>query len=173
MNRDDAVEKIRGAGFNAFKRDWGMGETVGCGEPVDEPGEITRYDTMVYLFPTSSGWGIQALGILRGTDYSQSLTLEDACDLAIGILSCPHLPIRPKDLEITSARCVGGDGSWIQHSPTGVRRTLFMPEDGRRRDFMTKDQAFREIVFELARDHTSTEQVVDVQQATRREPKAP
>ena len=51
---------------------------------------------------------------------------------------CPHFRFDPKELKINSARCIGGDGSWIEHSPTGIICTLFMPEDGKRRDYLPR-----------------------------------
>ena len=154
MTRDEAVEKIQLAGFHAFKRDWRLGKTVGCGKPTADNEEIPRRDTLVYLFPTSNGWGVQASGILGKTDYNQCLTLEDASDVAIGLLSSPYLPFNPEELKITIARCANGrDRSWIEHTPTGLQRVLFEPEDDSRKEFMTKEQALQEIAFELALNH--------------------
>ena len=156
MTREEAVEKIQLAGFHAFKRDWRLGETVGCGKPTADNGELPRYDALVYLFPTSNGWGVQASGILEKTDHNQSLTLKDASDVAIGLLSCPYLPFNPDELKITIARCANGrDSSWVKHTPSGLQRVLFEPEGDHRKKYMTKDQALQEIAFELARKHCS------------------
>ncbi|MCW1883782.1 hypothetical protein OKA04_03520 [Luteolibacter flavescens] len=151
MNLDEAVEKIRRAGFPARKLHGTLGETVTCGSPINEVGINADQEALISLFPTNLGWGIHTPAILGETDYQEGWTLEEAADLAIGLLTSAHLPFRDEDLVITIARCQGGDGSCMDHTPTGLHRVLFMPGQGGRESRMTRDRAMREIALELAR----------------------
>ena len=123
MNRDEAVARFEVEGFHAFKRDWSFGATVGAGIVKGETEGIQEYSKLIYLFPTKNGWGIDAPTILLRTDYSQCLSLESACDLAIKILRCDYLPIKPDEIHFSVVRARLGDGQEVEHLPTGIKRS--------------------------------------------------
>jgi hypothetical protein len=93
MTRDDAVEKLRRAGFVAFKRDWAPGETVGAATTSYRRGEITCYPDMLYVCPASGGWRIDDSSTSR--DQTTYATLEEAVFVAERSLRCKKLASPP------------------------------------------------------------------------------
>ena len=53
--REQAIEYLRGAGYDAFPRDWVMGETIGVGAGRTEENLITAFRHLIYLCPSDEG----------------------------------------------------------------------------------------------------------------------
>lgn len=149
MNREEAIERIRGAGFSAHERDWSLGPTIVCLGPGEDCSGITKYEKAIHIFPTAGGWGLDLPGHFQ-VDCSQHWSLEEATHLALGILTSEHLPLRDEDILITVAKVEGGDSAWMEHRRTGLHCSMYGPgvEKGARSH--AKDRARREITFKLA-----------------------
>ena len=157
MTEIEALTTIRDAGFAAFTKTTSRGDIIGCGVISAVVDEITQYSKLVHICPSNGKWTVDPVGVPGAKDENNRMTLEDATSFGVAILSSPHIPFRANEIEITLARSEGGESSWMIHKPTGIRRILFRPEDGTRREFRTRQEAFREIFHAVARVATNTE----------------
>ncbi len=155
MNRDEIIKQIQSHGFYASKRDCWIGQTIACGIRTDEieSDHIISFSRLVHLFPTKDGWGVMLPNPPYATNFNQHLSLDDACEIVIGYLSSEHFPMNEKDILTITGSAEGGGFSIMEHTPTGIKRTLFGTLNGKRLKKLNRDQALEEITFEIARKH--------------------
>ncbi|MEM7011841.1 MAG: hypothetical protein AAF585_10195 [Verrucomicrobiota bacterium] len=157
MSRERAINWLKQQGFDAFERTWWYGETIAISASSDSAAD--GEPDYIYVFPTKTGWGLLAPSILSAADYSQSMKLEDACELALKFLNCPDLPIQPEDVTITTGRAIHGDFSHISHNRTGIIKELFRTTGNGREVLRERTQALDELAFDLAlQPHEQNEQ---------------
>jgi len=111
---------------------------------------INESKPRVHIFVTTRGWAVDTSGVgFNNSPYSQEYSIEEACELANGILHSKYLPLKAEDVEVSVIRGEKGVCQSIKHLPTGLVRMFDATSNGAT-VAKSKEDAFHSIVTELA-----------------------
>jgi hypothetical protein len=92
MNKKEAIESLRNQGYQAFERDWVLGETIEvASEPDSAEGEITVHRRIAWLVRHQDLWVVEESHLVPAEPYrSEPLKLSAACEHVKKVLSKPR-----------------------------------------------------------------------------------